>query len=419
MITRQPWISAVAAIAAAVVAGSSQPRTARAADITFTGGGDGTSWTDPLNWMDDDTMANVVPAGSDQAFINGAFNVDIDSQVTVGSFAVGHGGGTATLNILPGADVTVNNTSRVGRGGAVAGDTLGRVLQTGGAVNFPNNSRLGLTFDSRTPPEVNADSLYEISGGSLTMAGLGSIQIGRTNNSAGLPITFNRAEFRVVGSGPALIEANRLSLDGGGQQGTPVVGFVIDSGGVTTIQLRDFLRLNQGATLEVNVNSATVPTTDITLIAADHFAGTLTEFVGMPDLSTISDIFNQRLYEWTLDYTNESDDGVIDSFVRLTDPRNFRGGDANKDGTVNLQDFNILASNFGTNGQTWTTGDFTGDTIVNLQDFNVLASNFGLTGSPEGPTPEDWATLGAAVPEPASIGLLAVCALSLVRRRRA
>ena len=46
-------------------------------------------------------------------------------------------------------------------------------------------------------------------------------------------------------------------------------------------------------------------------------------------------------------------------------------GDANHDGRVNLDDFNVLAANFGQSGRDGSTGDFTYDGIVNLDDFNV------------------------------------------------
>src|SRR5829696_9436495 len=55
----------------------------------------------------------------------------------------------------------------------------------------------------------------------------------------------------------------------------------------------------------------------------------------------------------------------------------FLNGDANRDGRVNLQDFNVLAANFGQPNRTFSQGDFTYDGTVNLLDFNVLASHFG------------------------------------------
>jgi hypothetical protein len=62
-----------------------------------------------------------------------------------------------------------------------------------------------------------------------------------------------------------------------------------------------------------------------------------------------------------------------------------RYGDANLDGQVNLQDFNRLASNFGTSTSTWSNGDFNFDGIVNLGDFNLLATNFGLAADSDEP----------------------------------
>ena len=57
-------------------------------------------------------------------------------------------------------------------------------------------------------------------------------------------------------------------------------------------------------------------------------------------------------------------------------------GDANQDGRVDLQDFNILAASFGQSGRTFTEGDFNYDGTVNLQDFNLLASRFGQSFAP-------------------------------------
>jgi hypothetical protein len=98
-----------------------------------------------------------------------------------------------------------------------------------------------------------------------------------------------------------------------------------------------------------------------------------------------------------------------------------RLGDTNLDGTVNLQDFNRLAANFGlTGGALWSQGDFNYDGNVNLQDFNRLAGQFGLSAGADGVVgAEDWAALFGAVPEPSLPALAGVALLAgrLARRR--
>ena len=63
-------------------------------------------------------------------------------------------------------------------------------------------------------------------------------------------------------------------------------------------------------------------------------------------------------------------------------------GDANHDGRVNLQDFNILAGNFGQSPRDFTQGDFDYSENVNLADFNILASRFGASAGPAAGKPE-------------------------------
>jgi hypothetical protein len=54
-------------------------------------------------------------------------------------------------------------------------------------------------------------------------------------------------------------------------------------------------------------------------------------------------------------------------------------GDTDLNGSVDLADFNRLASNFGVAGTSWARGDFTYDNSTTLADFNLLAGNFGLS----------------------------------------
>ena len=85
-------------------------------------------------------------------------------------------------------------------------------------------------------------------------------------------------------------------------------------------------------------------------------------------------------------------------------------GDANMDGMVNLSDFSILKSNFGSSGASVLEGDFTGDGVVNLSDFSLLKSNFGAS--------QQSAAMLNFVPEPGTSTALAVMGMVLCRRRR-
>ena len=108
-------------------------------------------------------------------------------------------------------------------------------------------------------------------------------------------------------------------------------------------------------------------------------------------------------------------------------------GDADLDGGVSINDFNILAANFGSTGsQVWGTGDFDYDGGVSINDFNLLAGNFGqLTAS--GSAAVDYSGLLAfaaahddlaafeavtGVPEPTASGIVALVAGFGLRRQR-
>lgn len=91
-------------------------------------------------------------------------------------------------------------------------------------------------------------------------------------------------------------------------------------------------------------------------------------------------------------------------------------GDANLDNDVDLDDLGILADNWNSTTATWYTGDFDFDSDVDLDDLGILADHWGdgvSSGIPVQPLNELFPAL---LPEPTSLCLLGLGALTLIQR---
>jgi len=111
---------------------------------------------------------------------------------------------------------------------------------------------------------------------------------------------------------------------------------------------------------------------------------------------------------------------------QMVEARATKLGDLNLDGVVTISDFIDLASHFNGSGG-WQEGDLNYDGVVTISDFIDLASNFNTSY-----TGEVWpinaadqqtlasfaASIGANVPEPGTMGLIALGAFGLLGRRR-
>ncbi|MCX5653978.1 MAG: PEP-CTERM sorting domain-containing protein, partial [Planctomycetota bacterium] len=87
-------------------------------------------------------------------------------------------------------------------------------------------------------------------------------------------------------------------------------------------------------------------------------------------------------------------------------------GDVNLDGIVDDSDISILSNNYGFTDQSWANGDVYGyDGIVSDDDVGLQANNYGMmVGQLTGGI--------SAVPEPATLSLLALGAAAIITRRR-
>jgi hypothetical protein len=115
------------------------------------------------------------------------------------------------------------------------------------------------------------------------------------------------------------------------------------------------------------------------------------------------------------------DNGSGDEIIRYT-----LLGDTNLDGSVDTTDAGNAVSFYGmTSGARWWQGDFDYNGTVDVADWGDLSSNYGGgLGTGNGMSGSDMTavastTVGAAVPEPSGLALLAVGAMGLMRRRRA
>jgi hypothetical protein len=138
--------------------------------------------------------------------------------------------------------------------------------------------------------------------------------------------------------------------------------------------------------------TATVPTGQMNL----SYSGTnpaIITFPGVTSNTGIPTILPDGNYRLTLLATQITDSAgnQLDGNGNGTGGDNYVfdffvwAGDANRDRTVNSDDFNILAGSFGMGGKNFTQGDFTYNTVVNSDDFNILAGKFGQTLAPPPP----------------------------------
>ena len=286
--------------------------------------------------------------------------------------------------------------------GIDASATLGGIISSARTVYTDVPLKLGSL-------RIDNSNRYVVSGaGSLTMevsTGVGTIQVDQGSHKISLPLTFASdtqvnvspgalltvADITTIKTTKTVTKSGDLVLSG------PLVieagGSLVSAGGATTVYGTPSL-----------ASGASIDTTTTTLNV--DYRG-----IGTPAAAIRSALFNSKIRS-SNSVAGQTGLGWLDNggsqnvTIKLT-----RLGDANLDGTVSSLDFTAFVASYGaTSDALWSGGDFNYDGKINTIDFNLLAGNFGQSAPA--------AALGAVVPEPASLGLLAVMALAGTRRRR-
>jgi len=355
-------------------------------DATWTGLGPTDNWSDMLNWKlaDGVTWANGDPTAGGKIILSGdaAANTSI---VDLDTSSAGANWGISQVHM----PMAPSSALSIPTGAALDADAVyirdGAIYVAGGF--FGSDMRYFY------------NGLVEVSAGSWRTA--------RWTYSSG-------GTLHIVGSPP----------DEGGTNGpteiymgdfmswsansTPTIHYTLDAGGVTPFTFgRAFMGHGPGdtgfATIEVDGIAAYLAGAGnsigdtMDLIVATGAAG-----LEYPDRFTTGLVADGR------GLVSLKDDGTGIELTILGG--SIIPGDANDSGFVDDDDLAVLLSNWEQDPgtiSTWALGDFTDDTDVDDDDLAVLLGNW--TGPPPG---------GAAVPEPATLALLGLGGLSVLRRRR-
>jgi fibronectin-binding autotransporter adhesin len=350
------------------------------------------------------------------------------------TFVGGNGsGGAATGNAnnftlvamqmtSPGSGYTSVPTATLNNTGGSGSVSLTPVI---GSVALESTSSIGSNAGniSLALPITGGGGLIKTGSDTLTLSGVNQYSGGTTVDAGQLLI-------EPTGASGSALPAGSLTINGGSVKLADDVT-AGSAPGSSNVNLTS-LSIAPGGTLDIGNNHIIIdygsgpdPISSIeSLIASGYALGTWTG----PGITSSDAAANSQSYG--IGYADAADpgnpadlsSGQIELMYTLL-------GDANLDGKVNGADFAILAANFNqsvTNG--WDQGDFNYDGSVNGADFTLLAENFNQSATQSSVASADLAALDSfaaqngisltTVPEPISVGLLAVIGFATLHRRR-
>lgn len=307
-------------------------------------------------------------------------NPGVDGRVRIGVYA----GSTGTLNVAGGTATFAGPIlNGVARGGVGVGGT-GHVIVSGGSLTA--QSMLNETGSTYVQSAGTASLGDVTGGGSMDVSG-GTANVTRLEQSS-LSVSGNGTVVIAPSVLPVHNAVQTLAAAGSGKLDITNNGLVVDYTGASPI---------------ASIRSA---------LAAGRIVATLTPADARQAVA----------------YGEASQIGLVLYAGVNVDPTSVflqsrLKGDTDFSGDVDFDDLLELAQNYGVTGTgVWTEGDFNYDAAVGFDDLLALAQNYNasvLLGSTIGSETfqRDWALAVSLTPEPASISLLALGALTLRRRR--
>jgi autotransporter-associated beta strand protein len=354
--------------------------------------------------------------------------LDLNGQnATIGGLATG----TAGLNVIGNSSLLSGSTLTLAPASATATYTFSGTLTDG--ING---------VGSQLAVNVNSGSLILTGSNSYsgnTTIGSGAYLQVSTTPTALAPTT------NVVNNGELDVEisSNAGSIKGTGNlvigATTPSVLKLGTSTGASTV---GSLTVNSGSSLDVNNNALYInygtgadPIATIASYLTDGFnSGWTTGEIISSAVST--DDSTQSKLSYSIGYADGADGAAVTTLPSGTiEILPTLAGDAKLQGNVVFGDFQILAQYFGQAGS-WDEGNFKYGATVNFGDFQLLAQDFGSTSG--GLAGAELASMNSfaaqfgdelvanpgggfsvvSVPEPASLSILSLAGVTLLRRSR-